>query len=85
MDEKFGRLTDLMNAHFIVVAENQERMIRKQDITNGRVNSLELKQALRDSKQKYLRWKMAGMVLLASILAVLIQSFGVLEFLKLIK
>ncbi len=96
IDSKFEGLAKLMNAHFENVADGQTAIQKRQDIANGRTSKLEDRlnekdlfcgkiQAVKAETEKYIIWKMAGMIIIAAVMASIILNVGLLEFLKLVK
>ncbi len=96
IDSKFEGLTKLMNAHFENVNDNQEQIIKRQDIANHRTTKLEIKvnerdlfcgkvQVIKEERDKHKKWRVVIMTVVSAVLASLILNFGILEFFKLVK
>lgn len=96
IDSKFEGLTKLMNAHFANVNDNQEQIIKRQDIANHRTSKLEDKvqereifcgkvQAIKQERDKYKKWRIIIMTVVSAVLASVILNYGLLEFFRLIK
>ena len=58
---------------------------RRQDITNGRVGDLEKDGVKTKKMRSTLPYKLGGVILAAIVLTIVLEEFGILEFLNLIK